>query len=112
MSHLSEKNQEEAESNQMGRGEQYHYPASAPNLPTGWERDERKKPNPSAKEIRRGERKQERDLNKILENGMQTDEVIAFSPQPSVWEGEEATSTEPQTILANEATGHTRQGQG
>lgn len=65
-----------------------------------------------AKEIRRGESKQERDLNKILENGMQTDEVIAFSPQPSVWEGEEATSAEPQTILANEATGHTRQGQG
>lgn len=58
------------------------------------------------------ESKQEKDRNTILENGMQSDEVLAFSPQPSVWEGEEETSAEPETIVANEATGHARQGKG
>lgn len=81
------------------------HPGSAPNLPTGQEREERKKPDPSAKEVRRGERAGE-DVNKILENGMQTDEGLAFSPQLRVWGGEEASSAEPRTILAYGATEH------
>lgn len=37
---------------------------------------------------------------------MRTDEGLAFSPQLSVWGGEEASSAEPRIILANGATGH------
>lgn len=37
---------------------------------------------------------------------MQTDEGLAFSPQLRVWGEKEASSPEPQTILANGATRH------
>lgn len=88
MSHLSEKNQEEAECNHMGRTEGTFSLALPQTCLLG--RKERKGRSLPPQQKNSGEeREQERDVNKILEDGPQTSEGLAFSPQLSAWEGKE-----------------------
>ena len=104
MSHLSEKNQEEVECNHMGRTEGTFSLALPQTCLLG--RKERKGRSLTPQQKNSGEeREQERDVNKILEDGTQTSEGLAFSPTAECLGRERSSSAEPRTILANGDTG-------